>query len=763
MMYKAIALTAFMVLYFSFSGHTQDQLNMSLLANWDVDTLPRQSGIQYNDIWGYVDCSGNEYAIMGSAGYIHFFDLSQPDTAIEIASFAGNSTTIWRDMKTYADHAYAVADNLNDGLMVFDLSQVPDTVARTSWSSTFFSQAHNIFIDEPNGRMYAVGTDTRSNGVIILDLKSDPGNPTLLSSIPLPGGYIHDIYVRDNIAYCSHGFTGLYIYDLTDPGMPITLATITNYPESGYNHASWLSDDGNHLVFVDETHGRGVKLADISALPDYSITDVFRSTLLAPDHTSSIVHNPYIRGQYILASYYHDGLQVFDFSNPDSVTRVAYYDTNENHNSYSGFVGAWGCYPFLPSGRILGSDMDNGLFVLSADSLTLAPITPITNPETTLNLSDEIILCVGDTAVLQAPEGYDQYTWLQDGNIYAEDTTAIAVYDAGIYEVVIRNGHCSAPSESIAFEVVVVPAIEFAVPDFSLCATDTLLLEAPFSGDYYQWYVDGTPIPDNDFPELLIPGAGEYQLEIQIQGCSNFSNIVEVSITEEPDLGWWPEEDAFLCAEESYILNLPMANGNINIFRDGDLLPPAVESVVVLEESGGYWVEITDGPCEVTSTIFELDIAPLFVPFVTQQSDTLLTVPGLQYQWFLNGIPIPSANARYHVLDADGTYFVEVRSFDGCIGQSTPVDVVLTDVSAPNATPRFEVFPNPFSSQFTLQVPTKQFPLNYLIVNILGEVVESGLISNNSHNFDLNDVPDGTYILILENQKNRHPIMLYKQ
>ena len=65
-----------------------------------------------------------------------------------------------------------------------------------------------------------------------------------------------------------------------------------------------------------------------------------------------------------MVSYYHDGVQIYDISNPAAPTKVAYYDTETTNTSYNGFVGSWGAYPYLPSGNVLVSDINNGLFVL---------------------------------------------------------------------------------------------------------------------------------------------------------------------------------------------------------------------------------------------------------------------------------------------------------------------------------------------------------------------------------------------------------------
>jgi hypothetical protein len=64
-------------------------------------------------------------------------------------------------------------------------------------------------------------------------------------------------------------------------------------------------------------------------------------------------------------SYYHDGIVVFDVSDPTNIgDPIAWYDTDTTHADYSGYKGTWGVYPFLPSGTIIGSDVKYGLFLV---------------------------------------------------------------------------------------------------------------------------------------------------------------------------------------------------------------------------------------------------------------------------------------------------------------------------------------------------------------------------------------------------------------
>ncbi|HLF64112.1 MAG TPA: choice-of-anchor B family protein [Saprospiraceae bacterium] len=363
--------TLFIVLLLAFIGRSQDSFNMNLEANWDDNGLPSSGGLSYNDCWGYNASNGTEVAILGTLQRVYFFDVSDPSDPEIIDYFTvlnENGTTnnsIWRDFKTYDHYAYASADQGTTGLLIFDLQYVPDSVVLVAQNQDFWLRSHNIWIDVPNGRLYAAGPNTNSGGTIVLDLATDPEDPVEIGSPTLPLGYIHDIHVVDHIAYASHGSDqALSIYDFTDAEDPILIRTLEDYPEPGYNHSSWLDASGTRLVFADETWGQALKLVNPN-LTDHQSTNyhLFQSQLLE-NNPNSIAHNPFIKDDLCYIAYYHDGVQIFDISDTNDITRVAYYDTYSNTN-YDGYEGCWGVYPFLESGYIVASDISNGLFVLS--------------------------------------------------------------------------------------------------------------------------------------------------------------------------------------------------------------------------------------------------------------------------------------------------------------------------------------------------------------------------------------------------------------
>ena len=69
-------------------------------------------------------------------------------------------------------------------------------------------------------------------------------------------------------------------------------------------------------------------------------------------------------GDYLVISYYRDGVIIVDVSDPANMVEVGQFDTSP-FSSAPGFQGCWGAYPYLSSGNILATDRQEGLFVLS--------------------------------------------------------------------------------------------------------------------------------------------------------------------------------------------------------------------------------------------------------------------------------------------------------------------------------------------------------------------------------------------------------------
>jgi choice-of-anchor B domain-containing protein len=310
-----------------------------------------------NDVWGYVDSLGNEYALVGThtPGGVSVVDLSDPANPVEVA-FVEDANSLWRDMKTWGTHAYATNENAQ-GMLIIDLSSLPDASGITSTRYTgpvgsSWSSAHNLFIDE-FGFAYIFGANRGNGGAIILDL-SDPENPVEVGTYET--AYIHDGMVKNNILYTGNIYLGTFsVVDVSDKSNPVYLGG--HETPSEFTHNTWVSDDGNYVYTTDEVSGGYIAGYDISDLNDIVETDKAR---VAPN-TSITVHNTHFMNEYVITSYYDAGVTIHDVSDPENMVMTGHYDTAPNNSS--GF-GAWGAYPFLPSGLVLASDNAEGLFVL---------------------------------------------------------------------------------------------------------------------------------------------------------------------------------------------------------------------------------------------------------------------------------------------------------------------------------------------------------------------------------------------------------------
>jgi choice-of-anchor B domain-containing protein len=337
------------------------QLNTTLRSQLDYD-------VAVNDVWGYVAPDGTEYAIIGIDNGVSFVSLADPDNAVEVVRITGDNS-VWRDMKTYGEYAYNVADQGTEGISAFDLRFLPDSVPfnKTNYTDLLgngrdFGRAHNIYIDESNGRLYTAGGSRQINdgGILIFDLIADPMTPTYIGKGPAT--YSHDVYVVEDTLYCSEIYDGeLAIYDITDFDNPITLGTVVT-PFS-FTHNAWTTDDEQNIFTTDEKANAPVAAYDISDKSDIKKTFEFRP--LGSINTGTIPHNVHVIDDYLSISYYTDGLVVADASKPDNIIEVANYDTWLGANG--GFEGDWGAYPFLPSGLTLVSDRASGLYVVEVD------------------------------------------------------------------------------------------------------------------------------------------------------------------------------------------------------------------------------------------------------------------------------------------------------------------------------------------------------------------------------------------------------------
>ena len=337
----------------------QNSLNIGLVGSY---SYPNSQG---SDIWAYVDQAGIEYALVGLNNGFSVVDLSNPSNPIENFFISGQQSS-WRDIKVWNNYAFITCDQgCTNGLLIVDLNDMSgNTFVYTTIDQNgqnMFSRAHNIYIDE-YGKAYIFGGDVGSQGgALILDVTSvdlTPGNVILPTIIGLfDDFYLHDGMARGDTLWGAAVYQGnFYAIDVSSPSNPTILNNgLAFHPTpNNFTHNCWISDDGNTLFTTDEVSGAYIASYDVSNLNNIYEIDRIQSN----SGSGSIPHNTHVLNNFIVSSYYRDGIRIHDVTYPDNIIEVGYYDAYLGNGD--GDDGCWGAYPWLPSGIILSSEINSG-------------------------------------------------------------------------------------------------------------------------------------------------------------------------------------------------------------------------------------------------------------------------------------------------------------------------------------------------------------------------------------------------------------------
>ncbi|MEW6981418.1 choice-of-anchor B family protein [Colwelliaceae bacterium 6471] len=380
--------------------------NIDLLAHMPLENFSSDPGAA-NDVWGHVDLNtSKEYALIGLQNGVAVVDVSTPENPVEVGTIRGKSSG-WRDIKVYQYYddtvkiwrafAYATIDNASDYVTIIDLNHLPNSVSLVE-KNRAVAQAHNVYITNVDHTLnialpgltptlQLIGSSKFSGAFHSYSLTT-PETLTLLSQQSAGQDYTHDgatIVINDErkntdcanndqacIVFIDFNEKEMKLWNISDAKNVIQLSTATYTDVNSayqYVHSGWGSEDKQYIFLHDETDEKNAGIN--STVRVFSIAD-----LNNPQHvgqwtgpTPAIDHNGFVRGNRYYMSNYERGLTVLDITNPPSPVAVGSFDTFTPSNS-TGYYGAWGTYPFLPSGNILISDINSGLYILKDNTLS---------------------------------------------------------------------------------------------------------------------------------------------------------------------------------------------------------------------------------------------------------------------------------------------------------------------------------------------------------------------------------------------------------
>lgn len=375
--------------------------NTGLLAFLPISQVGGGRGSRMSDNWGWTDPqTGREYALAGRNDGTGFVDITDPENPRYLGNLPltpGANPAAWRDMKTYKNHVFIVADGSGQhGMQVFDLTRLrtvrtPQTFA-PDYLYTNIASAHNIVINEETGFAYSVGGsgggEQCGGGLHMIDIR-EPKHPKFVGCAAdgrtgrRGTGYSHDavcvVYRGPDAKYQGREIcvgsneTAISLQDVTDKANPVFISSV-GYPFVSYAHQGWFTEDQKYFYLDDEGDeidaqrdttgqnkaklGTRTMVYDMTDLDDPVLVNEYIGTVRSSDH------NLYVKGNKMYLANYGSGLRIADISDPVNPREVAYLDTYPDDENQPQMVGAWSNYPYFKSGTIIVTSVSEGLFIV---------------------------------------------------------------------------------------------------------------------------------------------------------------------------------------------------------------------------------------------------------------------------------------------------------------------------------------------------------------------------------------------------------------
>lgn len=728
--------------------HASAQVNIGFVGRLDYQAL-RNSNL--SNLWGYTDEEGTEYALVGvcgtggsNPGGLSVVSLADPANPTEIFFFPGPAS-IWREIKVWGDHAYVTTEAAAGELTIVDLSPLPQSTDLPAivWDAPGWSTSHSLFIDE-NGRLYLHGANRGNGGVIMYDLTQDPMNPVEIGEFD--NWYCHDSFARGDTLYAAHIYDGFFsIVNVSDPASPVLLGT--KHTPSDFTHNTWLDASGRYLFTTDERTNAYVGAYDISDPTD--ITEAHR--LRSDNGSGAIPHNTYWLNGYAITSYYTYGVSIYDVSDPHNMVEVGSYDTSPF--SGDGFNGAWGVYPFFPSGNLIISDMERGLFVLAPTYVQACRLEgTVTNAVTGAPVGNATVQITGLS--LQDVTGVDGVygTGYHTAGTYTVTASAPGYFASGPLPAVLVNGQVTvldiALQPMVPFtvtgtvttagsgEAVAGATVQFVNPTYAYSAITqadgSYTLSGVFADSYaitagrWGW---GTvcidPQPVNP------PGNAVFNLELPRGYADDFALDLGWTTGGTASSGFWVRE-----APVGTVLGGTPANPGADVPGDcGDM-------AYVTGNAGGAPGndDVDGGTVVLTSPLFD----------ATEGLD-----PHVRYQrWFFNGGGSGSPNDQLTIALSNGLSTVTIESVNASNpGNSTWVqrDLRIADFLPPTSSMRIIVTAADNEPGHVVEAGFDAFKLRYELGSGVPERVAQGIavFPNPAHDaFTLRTEGPGLAVLV---------------
>jgi hypothetical protein len=345
-----------------------------------LTTLGRgfQIGPWNTDLWvhGNYVFSGSFSRGSNRGNELFIWDVAAPSNPVQLTSFTVDAAVV-NDVKLRPDGQVAALthEGSNDGRNGFTLVDVADPSAPrllTRFVDGLAPGVHNVWYQ--GQYLYLAVNDV--GGLHILDV-SDPRVPRRVATFYAGSSFVHDVYVRDGLAFVSHWDAGLVILDVGNGiagGLPTSPVEVARIVIPGVKvHNAWYWPARGYVFIGDEVTGPGsMYVVDVADLHDPQLVAEFRT----PDTTGK-PHNFWVdeTRNVLWLSWYRDGIYALDATG-GLLGRLDLQSRTIMQADYS--VGSAGCFdtigndtcawaPQVHNGKLYVSDVNSGLWIFQPE------------------------------------------------------------------------------------------------------------------------------------------------------------------------------------------------------------------------------------------------------------------------------------------------------------------------------------------------------------------------------------------------------------
>jgi len=365
-----------------------------------VGRLPLK-GLATTEFWPHPD---GKHAYMGTLGdRLYALDISDP-AAPRITDSVMVDSRLINDVMSTADGRYAVitreeASSRRNGIVILSLEDPAHPKQISEYTETVTGGVHSAFVyTQPRFGTHVYLTDDATGSMRVIDL-NDPKAPKEVGrwqTSEASGRYLHDIDVRDGLAYLSYWNDGLVILDVGNgirSGSPTSPQLVSQYKYDlnalykdvereggpGYvrgAHTAWRK--GNYVLVGDEVFSarvQGIQLPDLplgkanGRLHVIDISDYARPREVAwYEPVDGGSHNIWVAGDTLYMGDYQGGLRVVDVSGElrgDLLAQgreMAKVHTGDAKGMIPNAAMTWGA--FWHNGMVWANDVFSGLWAV---------------------------------------------------------------------------------------------------------------------------------------------------------------------------------------------------------------------------------------------------------------------------------------------------------------------------------------------------------------------------------------------------------------